>query len=229
MLIEELKTKIKIDEYRMRMMFICENLDMFYNKRILSMEKDREPWKTISKWIVENEGFPKHEFNQQRFSIHVFKMTPEELATHCDLVNGSIERFEWYKRWSFETHSLLKSDPKFFQPPKSLATMSVGNMDSNESVELSTFDSVSALLGDNSSDSSSPSLLTSLDEETEEFLRFPPSCQQTLDCDWYMKLVNKKRRLMEKETQDLSRSSSSNGGITVFKNCCGFSFALNVI
>ena len=192
MLIEELKTKIKIDEYRMRMMFICENLDMFYNKRILSMESKREPWNTISKWVVENEGFPKHEFNQQRLSIHVFTMTPEELATHCDLVNGPIERFEWYKRWSFETHSLLKSEPKFFQPPKSLATIAVGNMDSNETVELSTFDSVSALLDEFTeklSDSfSTPSPLTPFDQE---FLRFPPFNQQTLDSDRYKILVNK--------------------------------------
>ena len=73
----------------------------------------------------------------------------------------------------------------------------------------------------NSNDfSSQASPLTLLDEKTEEFLRFPPSNQQILDCDWYKDLLNKKHRLTETNTQDLPQSSTSNQeaneGNTVF-------------
>lgn len=68
--------------------------------------------------------------------------------------------------------------------------------------------------------SSQTSPLMPLDEETEEFICFPPSNQQTLDCDWYKELVNNKHRLTEAKTQDLAQSSTSNqashDGNTVF-------------
>ena len=54
-----------------------------------------------------------------------------------------------------------------------------------------------------------PSSLSPLTPEEEEILAFPPSNQQTLDCDWYQRLINKKRRLTEAQTQDCPQSAST--------------------
>ena len=99
MFIDELKHKIKIEEYRTRIMFMCENLDMFYTKRIQSMEKGREPWQSISKWVIENEKFPRHEQSQQRFLLYVILQTPVDFAALSEPKSGPITRFDWYKSW----------------------------------------------------------------------------------------------------------------------------------
>ena len=84
------------------------------------------------------------------------------------------------------------------------------NSEATESTRPSSPSSVSRSsdeLSENSCYPSSPqSALTSLDEETEEFLRFPPSNQQTLDCEWYQKLIDKKRSLTEAGKPVLPRS-----------------------
>ena len=67
--------------------------------------------------------------------------------------------------------------------------------------------------------SAQASPLKPLDEETEEFLRFPPSNQQTLVCDWYKELVNKTHCLTEAKKPYLPQSkNAANEGNT------GFSF-----
>ena len=51
--------------------------------------------------------------------------------------------------------------------------------------------------------------LSALTPDEKEILSYSPSNQQTLNCDWYQRLINKKRRLTESETQDLPRSTST--------------------
>ena len=52
--LETLTQQIKIKEYRTRMMFICENIDISIIKKMISMQRCKEAWTTISKWVVKN-------------------------------------------------------------------------------------------------------------------------------------------------------------------------------
>ena len=101
---------------------------------------------------------------------------------------------------------------------------SVTNTHSNESLKSPSPATVSTTFeevpenSNNQSSSSSP--LTPLDKETEKFLRFPPSNQQTLECEWYKELINRKR--LHAETFNLAQSTSTSkqavdDGNTVFQ------------
>ena len=51
------------------MMFICENIDISYLKKMISMQQGEEPWTAISKWVVENEGFSAQDSSFRTLSI----------------------------------------------------------------------------------------------------------------------------------------------------------------
>ena len=72
--IETLKQQIKIEEYRTRMMFICENIDISIIRKMISMQRGEEPWITILKWVVKNEGFPPQNSSFRTFSTQLLSL-----------------------------------------------------------------------------------------------------------------------------------------------------------
>ena len=81
------------------------------------------------------------------------------------------------------------------------------NSEPIESTNAESPASGSASIDEFSEDLSSP--ISPLTPEDEEILAYPPSNQQTLDCDWYRQLVDKKRLLTEAQTEDLPQSAST--------------------
>ena len=72
--IETLKQQIKIEEYRTRMMLFCVNIDKSIIKKMISMQQGEEPWTTISKWVVKNEGFLPQDSFCRTFSVQLLSL-----------------------------------------------------------------------------------------------------------------------------------------------------------
>lgn len=83
-------------------MFICENLEMDYFAKSYSMVTSREPWESIAKWVVNNEGFPRQWIYNRGFRDCDMGKSLAEHANFNDLSTECANRFDWYGRWSFE-------------------------------------------------------------------------------------------------------------------------------
>ena len=127
-----LKQQIKIEEYRTRMMFIYENIDIFYLRKMISMQLGEEPWTTISKWVVTNEGFPAQDSLFRTFCLQLLSLNDADRAKEYNYLTECANRYEWYKRWLFEEHCIIKSKLNENSAKESPATVSITHSDSNK-------------------------------------------------------------------------------------------------
>ena len=107
--IENLKQQIKIEEYRTRMMFICENIEISIIRKMISMHRGEEPWTTISKWVVKNERFFPQDSSFRTFSLQLLSLNNVDRSKGYNYSTKCENRFERYKSWSFEEHRIIKS------------------------------------------------------------------------------------------------------------------------
>ena len=88
------------------MMFICENLEIPLWKRAIMMQEGSDLFKSISKFVVNNEGFPPQSIVHRKFDPYYMQLD----AAERDMTEQSTEcaqRFKWYNQWSFEKHEAL--------------------------------------------------------------------------------------------------------------------------
>ena len=95
--IETLKQQIIIEEYRTRMIFICENIDMSIIRKMICKQRGGEPWTTISKWLVKNEGFPPKDSSFRRFSLQIVSFNDADRFKGYNYSTKCANLFKWYK------------------------------------------------------------------------------------------------------------------------------------
>ena len=76
---------------------------------MISMQQGEEPWTTISKWVVKNEGFLPQDSFCRTFSVQLLSLNDADRSNKYNNSNDCANRFEWYKPWSFEDHRIIKS------------------------------------------------------------------------------------------------------------------------
>ena len=94
--IETLKQQIKMEEYRTRMMFICENIDISIIRKMIGMQQGEEPWITNSKWVVKNEGFPPQDSSCRTFSSQLLSLNDPDRSKEYNYSTECADRFECY-------------------------------------------------------------------------------------------------------------------------------------
>ena len=99
---------------------------------MISMPLGEEPWTTISKWVVKNEGFPAQDSLSRTFSLQLLSLNDADRSKEYNYSTECANRFEWYKRLSFEEHRIIKSklNENFANEPP--ATVSITHSDSNK-------------------------------------------------------------------------------------------------
>ena len=96
------------------------------------MQRGEEPWITISKWVVKNEGFPPQDSSCRTFSSQLLSLNDADLSKEYNYSTECADRFEWYQSWSFEEHRIINSKLNENSAKKSPATVSITHSDSNK-------------------------------------------------------------------------------------------------
>ena len=73
------------------------------------MQQGEEPWTKISKWVVVNEGIPAQDTSFETFSLQLLSLNNAHRSQEYNHSAECADRFEWYKRWLFEMHRIIKS------------------------------------------------------------------------------------------------------------------------
>ena len=99
---------------------------------MISMQRGEEPWTTISKWVVKNEGFPPQDSSFRTFSLQLLSLNDADRSKGYNYSTDCATRFEWYKSWSFEVHRIIKSKLNENSAKESFATVSITHSDSSK-------------------------------------------------------------------------------------------------
>ena len=99
---------------------------------MISMQRGKEPWTTILKWVVKNEGFPPKDSSFRTFSLQLYSLNDADLSKGFDYSTECANRFEWNKSWSIEEHRIIKSKLNENSAKESLETVSITQSDSNK-------------------------------------------------------------------------------------------------
>ena len=89
------------------MMFICENLEIPLWKRAVMMQEGSDLFKSISKFVVNNEGFPPQSSMHRKFNSYFMQLDVAVRDLGAKESTECAQRFKWYNQWSFEKHEAL--------------------------------------------------------------------------------------------------------------------------